>query len=205
MELALKDVINSRGGKWDVGTTLDAKCTYSVKITDSGFETSIVMENTGSEAWDFQILFHTYYGVTDRKALNGALCNVVGLEGYTVTDKVTGEKDYVLGSDPVTVPEGCIDRVHTPPSGKLDLNVTIAAGPGNKLSLTAYGDVDGTKVPVSGVVWNPNKEKAEGMGDFGNDQYQDMICVEPGLLSDVPVLEGGKKATFTQVISSLSA
>ena len=36
--------------------------------------------------------------------------------------------------------------------------------------------------------------------DFGDDQYLDMICVEPGLLTDVPLLEGGKKASFTQTV-----
>jgi len=204
MELSLKDVVNSRGGKWDKGTTLDAKCTYTVKITGDGFTTTIVMENLGEESWDFQILLHTYFLVANRMALDGKECNVTGLEGYAVQDKVTGEK-YVLGSDPVTIPEACIDRVHTPPVGKLDLEVTIAAGPSNNISLTASGDVDGVKVPVSGVVWNPQKENAAGMGDFGNDQYVDMICVEPGLLSGLPVLEGGKKATLTQVVSSLSA
>ncbi len=41
------------------------------------------------------------------------------------------------------------------------------------------------------------------MSDFGSEQYNDMICVEPGLLSNVPKLEGGKRATFTQVMTSI--
>ena len=49
-------------------------------------------------------------------------------------------------------------------------------------------------------VWNPHEEKAKVMADFGDDQYLDMICVEPGLLTDVPLLEGGKKASFTQTV-----
>ena len=53
------------------------------------------------------------------------------------------------------------------------------------------------------VVWNPHKSKAEAMSDFGSEQYNDMICVEPGLLSNVPKLEGGKRATFTQVMTSI--
>ena len=53
------------------------------------------------------------------------------------------------------------------------------------------------------VVWNPHKRKAEAMSDFGSEQYNDMICVEPGLLSNVPRLEGGKRATFTQVMTSI--
>lgn len=203
MELALKDVVNSRGGKWDItDTMLDAKCTYTVKIKGDGFATTITMENTGEETFDFQVLLHNYFLVQNRMALDGEQCNVKGLEGYTVSDKVSGE-EYVLGTDPVTIPESLIDRVYTPSNGKHDLSLTIAAGPSNNLSLTASGEVDGTKVPVSGVVWNP-MEKAKTMGDFGDDQNVDMICVEPGLLSNVPLLEGGKKASFTQNIVCLS-
>jgi len=41
------------------------------------------------------------------------------------------------------------------------------------------------------------------MGDFGNDQYHDMVCVEPGILTNVPLLEGGKQATFNQTVKCL--
>lgn len=202
LELALKDVVHARGdGKWGPDTKLDAKCTYTVKITGEGFATTIAMENTGTESFDFQVLLHNYFLVQDRKALDGTQCHVKGMEGYAVSDKVSGE-DYTLGSSPVTIPESLIDRVYTPPKDTIDLSLTIAAGPNNNLSLVASGDVDGVKVPVSGVVWNP-MEKAKTMGDFGDDQNVDMICVEPGLLSDVPLLEGGKKATFTQTITCL--
>eukprot|EP00584_Thalassiosira_punctigera_P009593 CAMPEP_0172547396 /NCGR_PEP_ID=MMETSP1067-20121228/16942_1 /TAXON_ID=265564 ORGANISM="Thalassiosira punctigera, Strain Tpunct2005C2" /NCGR_SAMPLE_ID=MMETSP1067 /ASSEMBLY_ACC=CAM_ASM_000444 /LENGTH=303 /DNA_ID=CAMNT_0013334477 /DNA_START=59 /DNA_END=970 /DNA_ORIENTATION=+ len=204
MELELGDVVHSRGGKWDEGAGLDARITYSVRIKGDGFSTTISMENTGDLPWDFQVLLHTYFLVSEGAALDGGTCHVTGLGGYAVTDKVTGE-EYVLGDDPITIPDTLVDRVHAPPEGKLDLDVTIAAGPNKRLSLTASGEVDGTKVPVSGVVWNPNKEGAAKLGDFGDDQYVDMICVEPGLLSDIPVLEGGKSARFTQVVTRLDA
>lgn len=205
LELHLKDVVNSRGsssGRWGADTELDAKCTYTVKINGDGFSTTISMDNTGEKSWDFQVLLHNYFLVQNRMALDGEKCNVRGLEGYTVSDKVSGD-EYVLGADPVTIPEIIIDRVYNPPKDKLDLNLTIAAGPSNNLSLTASGEVDGTKVAVSGVVWNPHEKNAKGMGDFGDDQYVDMICVEPGLLSDIPILEGGKKASFTQAVKCL--
>lgn len=201
MSLELKDVVNSRGGKWDVGTTLDAKCVFTVKVSESGFTSTIVMENTGTEEWDFQVLLHTYFAVNAGAALDGETCNVKGLKGYGVLDKVTGE-EYTLADELVTIPGSLVDRVHTPPEGTLDLDVTIAAGPDKKLSLTGTGDVDGTKVPISGVVWNPNKEGAKALGDFGDEQYVDMICVEPGMLSG-NVLKGGKSATFTQVVKVL--
>ena len=202
LELYLKDVVNARGGKWDVGTNLDCKCTFMVKISGKSMENTITMENTGTEAFEFQVLLHTYYLVAEKKALDGSVCNVKGLEGYTVSDKISGQ-DYILGSDPITIPEQIIDRVYSPPEGKVDLEVTVAAGPTNTISLKASGQVDGQQVPISGVVWNPHEINAKKMGDFGDDQYNEMICVEPGMLSNVPMLQGGKSASCTQVMTCL--
>lgn len=203
LELELKDVAVARGdGTWGSDTNLNCKCVFTVKIDGNSMTNTLAMENTGSQAFDFQALLHTYYLVANGQALDQNFCNVKGFEGYLVDDKVSGET-CTLGSDPVTIPEIIIDRVYTPPDGKIDLNLTIAAGADNLIELKATGDVDGTKVPVSGVVWNPHKIKAEAMGDFGSDQYNDMICVEPGLLNNVPKLEGGKISTFTQVMTSI--
>ncbi|KAL7498348.1 hypothetical protein ACHAWT_009396 [Skeletonema menzelii] len=203
LELELKDVAVARGdGTWGSDINLNCKCVFTVKIDGNSMTNTLAMENTGSQAFDFQALLHTYYLVANGQALDQNFCNVKGFEGYLVDDKVSGET-CTLGSDPVTIPEIIIDRVYTPPDGKIDLNLTIAAGADNLIELKATGDVDGTKVPVSGVVWNPHKIKAEAMGDFGSDQYNDMICVEPGLLNNVPKLEGGKISTFTQVMTSI--
>ncbi len=204
MELELKDVVNARGGEWDNGTKYNAKCTYTVKIDGRGFTTTIVLENLGKTAWNFQVLLHNYFLVHNHMALNDEMCHVHGFEGYAVDDKVSGTK-YILGSDPVTIPKNIsIDRVYSPTmDGAIDLSLKITAGPSNNLSLTACGEVNGVKVPVSGVVWNPHQENAMAMADFGDDQYHDMICVEPGLLNDVPLLDGGKKASFSQIVTCL--
>ena len=152
MELSLKDVVNSRGGKWGTDTKLDAKCTYTVKINGDGFTTTIVMDNLGEESFDLQVLLHNYFLVHDRMALDGQHCNVQGLEGYSVDDKVSGKSGHVCDG-PVIIPQKIIiDRVYDPPDGTMDLNLTIAAGPSHNLSLIACGEVDGTPVSVSGVV-----------------------------------------------------
>lgn len=198
-ELELKNVVNSRGGKWDVGTELDCKCTLSIKIDGKSMTNTMTIENSGGTAFDFQVLLHTYYSVGLSATMDPTNCFVKGLAGYGVYDKFTDES-YTMGEDPLTI--NCpTDRVYTPPAGKVGLDVFFKAGPDNYISLKANGDVDGKVVAVSGVVWNPHRENAEKMGDFGSDQYVDMICVEPGMLSDVPKLEGGKTASFTQVIT----
>lgn len=80
--------------------------------------------------------------------------------------------------------------------------MTVGVGEGKSLKLTASGQCNDKSVPVSCVVWNPNKEKATGMSDFGDDQYHDMICVEPGIL-DNTLLEEGQTASLTQTTEML--
>ena len=198
--LMLDEVVHSRGGTWDVGTEYDCKIVLSIKVEPSQMTNVLTISNTAGIEFPFQTLFHTYYNVNGQ-ALDKDACNVTGLEGYHCSDKITNE-DYVLGADPVHI-DCNVDRVYTPPAGKDVVDVVIATGIGTKVQLIASGTVDGVNVPVSAVVWNPHKVKAEEMSDFGNDQYVDMICVEPGLLSDLPTLKGGKECIFTQVIKEL--
>ncbi|KAL3782435.1 hypothetical protein HJC23_006008 [Cyclotella cryptica] len=66
------------------------------------------------------------------------------------------------------------------------------------VSLKASGHVNGEQVPVSCVEWDPHAKKSKNMGDFGSDQYVEMICQEPGMFSNVPISKGGKRMSFTQ-------
>jgi glucose-6-phosphate 1-epimerase len=40
---------------------------YSVTLTRDGLETSMVVRNEGQQAWDFQVLMHTYLKVKVRQ------------------------------------------------------------------------------------------------------------------------------------------
>jgi glucose-6-phosphate 1-epimerase len=117
-----------------------------------------------------------------------------------VVDKVS-HTEYASESDAITI-QGETDRVYNPPTGRDVVEVTIGVGEGKEMRLKASGFVDEKKEPVSCVVWNPHIEKAKDMSDFGDDQYQEMICVEPGLLKD-PLLKGGSTAKLTQVIEMI--
>jgi D-hexose-6-phosphate mutarotase len=52
------------------------------------------------------------------------------------------------------------------------------------------------------VVWNPWIEKAKAMGDFGDEEYKNMICVEPGSVADWVKLGGGQTWTAGQTLTA---
>lgn len=52
------------------------------------------------------------------------------------------------------------------------------------------------------VVWNPFVAKAVKMGDFGNDEWQEMVCVEAGNVGDAAItLQPGQSHTLRQRIA----
>jgi len=199
--LDLKAIQKCRGGKWDENTQYDCSFFYHVKISSQSFSTKLEVKNTGEKEFQFQTLLHTYYLVDGRTALDGSKCFVKGLGGYSCVDKVSKGK-YSLGSDQIVVVEGLTDRVYSPPTGKDILDVTVGVGEEKSIKITASGIVGAKKVKVSCVVWNPNKEKAAGMSDFGDDQYHEMICVEPGILGN-ETLKAGESASLIQVTEIL--
>ena len=115
-------------------------------------------------------------------------------------DKVTNE-EYQQGTDAIFIDRE-VDRIYSNPS-KRELNVTLTAGEDRKVNISAAGYVDGEQVSVSAVVWNPYIDKANSLSDFGDEEYHDMICVEPGMLKNLPSLDQGKEAVFIQKITAL--
>ena len=202
--LALKDVVTGRGeGKWAANGGGSVDCTLSllVKVKAASLTMTLTINNTGDVDFEYQTLLHTYYKINGSKALCNSSCNVQGLEGYHVDDKITAERS-VQDAAPIGVDRE-VDRIFTPPSDKHHLDVRICAGD-SKISLKATA-TDGQKdIPVSVVVWNPFVDKAKRLSDFDDDEYHDMLCVEPGILSGTECVLSGKKVTFEQVIAAIS-
>jgi len=205
-QLDLKDVQDGigDGNPW-AASSYDCTLQLTVDFCSTRLTTTLKVTNTGTTAFPFQALLHTYYKIHGSAALQSDKCYVTGLQGYTVTDKVdSSQSGQVADATPITI-KSEVDRVYTPPSNIDVTCVTIGVGGSNDddkatLHMNASGKVDGKPVPISTVVWNPHEQKAAGMSDFSNEQYHDMLCVEPGILGDGVVLEPGKEATLEQVV-----
>ena len=203
---AKDDTLQSRGtkGLWAPSEASAAACElrYRIAINGTSLTTTLFINNTGTVSFPVQALFHTYYHVHDKAALDATKCNVTGLHGYDMVDKVHPDQSCQNTPEEVITIDQEVDRVYSPPqaSDRDQVKVTLQLNRSTPVICTAKGSVDCTSVPVSCVVWNPHEQKAKAMSDFGDSEYHEMICVEPGILGK-PILEPGKQAVLEQVIA----
>jgi len=103
---------------------------------------------------------------------------VHGLDGAAFLDRLDGHVETHTG--PLVI-RAETDNLFSPPEPKVAL---LDAGLKRALALT-YGGT--TKL----MVWNPWVDKARAMPDFGDDEYQWMVCVETGNMAAPRVLPAG--------------
>jgi len=218
-QLELKDVTAGRGenNPWSVQQSkvdgTDCKLTYEIRIEARQLTTTLVIQNTGTDAFDFQCLLHTYLNVDDGAAFDKSRTSVHGLGGYAITDKVTGESGHIQSydqdEDVALAGQGTgteeTDRVYIHPDDHPTIHALVKVGckDNRRIRLEAAGQVDGNVSPVSCVVWNPGTtDKASKMSDYdAKADPPNMICVEPGLVGHQPILAPGAEARLTQSIT----
>jgi glucose-6-phosphate 1-epimerase len=176
---------------------------YTVALSESGaLRTGLRIKNThDAGAFAFQALLHTYFSVPDATKLV-----VSGLQGCQYIDQVLAGRECQLageeeeGEGRVTISKETDWIVkHVPGDVELLLHRPAAAsaraaGFTIKRRFTIAGQLE----PSDVVVWNPWIEKSKKMADFGDDEYQRMICVEPGKVSSFASLGAGEEAVLEQ-------
>jgi D-hexose-6-phosphate mutarotase len=137
----------------------------------------------------FENCLHCYFFVGDISAVS--VCGLKGIDYLDKTQsfarkteqaeqiKITQETDCVYISTPQAV------EIH---DAKLQRRIRI--------------EKTGS---LSTTLWNPWTEKAQQMPDFGNEEFQQMICVEPGNVGDNKViLPPGKTSRLKVEISTFA-
>ncbi|KAI8473961.1 MAG: galactose mutarotase-like protein [Monoraphidium minutum] len=156
-----------------------------VALEDERLTQELEATNTGSDAMDFTCALHTYFGVSAIDKVR-----VEGLDGVGYTDSLQGGK-ALTQDGPVAFAEE-VDRIYlkTPDSIKI-----IDEGAGSCVEITKSGFPDA-------VVWNPWVDKSKAMGDFGDEEYQVMLCIEPAVAGSGAVkLEPGKTWSGAQTLA----
>lgn len=173
---------DSDGSKaiWDY----EFRILYTITLKENELGMDVKVKNEGDESFPFTILLHTYLNVPDVTK-----CLITGLSGCIYQDKVKDGESFTESRFDVCVSE-FTDRVYQNTSRE-HLVTNCSGGRNIKILKENFPDT---------VIWNPWKENAIKMGDFGNDEYLKMICVEAGSVSERVTLMSGEIYHATQAL-----
>jgi glucose-6-phosphate 1-epimerase len=123
-----------------------------------------VTSDSPDQEFVFENCLHTYFDVGDVNRVS-----ISGLKGAEYLDKVANFAQKTETGEVIRIASE-VDRIY--------LNTTAAVQItdqhlGRKITVDKQGS-------LSTVVWNPWITKAQQMPDFGNEEYERMVCVESG-------------------------
>lgn len=124
-------------------------------------EIDLVTRNTGTAPITVGDALHTYFEVGDVRKVK-----VHGLDGCPYIDKVDGGARKQQAG-PVTI-AGEVDRIYLESTADCVIEDPVLE---RRIRIAKKGS-------ASSVVWNPWVEKANKMGDLGENGYLNMLCVE---------------------------
>ncbi len=136
----------------------DLQLTVSVGPT---LQVALLARNTGSETFVCGGALHSYFVVGDVTSIA-----IDGLDGCEYVDKVDGGLTKVQ-EGAVTI-SAETDRVYEETTTSCAIGDPVM---GRRIVVTKEGS-------RSTVVWNPWRDKARRLTDFGADEYTQMVCVE---------------------------
>lgn len=153
---------------------------------DTSLEIQLTTVNRDAGSVDITDALHTYFAVADVRQIE-----ITGLEGADYLDNLaqwTRRPQF----GPVTFAEE-VDRIYVATTAVCTIHDPVQ---GRVIEIDKRGS-------HSTVVWNPWSEKAAGMGDFPDDGYLNMVCVETANAgSDLIRLAPDASHTLTQLIRS---
>ncbi|MFM1892627.1 MAG: hypothetical protein RLZ44_1704 [Pseudomonadota bacterium] len=124
-------------------------------------DVSLITINTEESDLTLTQALHTYFRVGDIERVT-----VEGLDGCIYIDKMDGAKEK-RQQGAVTISEQT-DRIYIGVSGDLVISDPSLS---RRIRIRSEGS-------NSAVVWNPWIKQSAEMGDFGDQEYKQMICVE---------------------------
>lgn len=156
VRLGLRDEEVERG-LWPQSFALEIEITVGSRLV-----VALATTNSGDAPITITQALHSYLRVGDV-----GRAQVLGLAGYDYIDKVA-DGARMTQSGPINV-DRRVDRIYTATTDDLIID-DAALGRRIRIEREGSGSV---------VVWNPWVEQARSMGDFGDEEYTRMLCVEP--------------------------
>ncbi len=151
----------------------------TVRVADGGNQLvqSLSVRNTGESSLKFTTALHTYFRVADISR-----AKVEGLKGCKFLDSLDGRKEKSEEGDAVRFEEE-VDRIYAAVPSDGSVKIVVEDGDDNddaSCSSSHSISLETVNLPDA-VVWNPWIAKAKGMADFGDEEYKQMLCVEPAV------------------------
>ena len=132
----------------------------------------LVAQNEGTAAVSVETALHTYFAVGDARTTQ-----LLGLADLPYLDRSVSPPVTASSALPVAIIGAEIDRVYPMPRTVTIDDVT------NARTIT-IGDTDAAQT----VVWNPGTIKAAAMGDYGDHEWTETVCVEACNVRDQAVI-----------------
>lgn len=160
---------------------------YVVKVSQQLSLELIVTNKSPEDRLEFEESFHPYFAVDDISAVS-----VVGLEGCTYLDRVADFVRKVETERGIRISSE-VDRTYLNATGNVEIH---DARLGRLIRMEKANS-------ASTVLWNPWIAKAQQLPDFGNDEYCNMVCVEPGnVASNKIALHPGESSSLKVKLST---
>ena len=153
------------------------RLSLTVRLAHDGLDLSMMVENMGTDTFDFTGALHTYFGVDDS-----ATATLHGLEGFEYRDNRSGVNDRHPPSEyPRLVAAG---RTYQGPANALELRC------GQHVCAIDNQGFENV------VVWNPGADP--GFNDLPPDGWRHFVCVEAAQVSRPICVEAGQRWTGAQ-------
>jgi glucose-6-phosphate 1-epimerase len=177
--LRLADTPATRTSAWP--HLFEALYTVTVGATLS---LGLTVTNRDTDAISFEEALHTYLAVDDIRETE-----VIGLDGAPFLNQLAAMA-IETESGPVRFTAET-DRIY------LDNTAATAVVDGSRRTVSISTDESESR-----IVWNPWIAKAASMGDFGDDEWTGMVCVESANVRENRVrLEPGESHTMAAVLT----
>jgi glucose-6-phosphate 1-epimerase len=160
---------------------------YVVTVNQSLTLQLIITNQSKDAEFTFEDCLHTYFDVGDATAIS-----IVGLKGLSYLDKVAGFVEKTETSAALRIASE-VDRTYLNATGTVEI---LDPRLGRRILVEKQGS-------ASTVVWNPWIAKSRQMPDFGDEEYERMVCVESGNVASNSIsLLPGASSTLTVKLSS---
>ena len=160
---------------------------YVITVSEDLMLQLIVTNQSKDEPLVFENCFHTYFDVGDVTSIS-----ILGLKGASYLDKVASFARKIQ-TDEILRVSSEVDRIYLDTTAPVEIHDPRL---GRKIRVEKQGS-------NSTVVWNPWVSKSQQMPDFGNDEYQRMVCIECGNVASNEInLPPGRSSTLTVRLSS---